>query len=136
MAKNTTYVPNNDYNVNILETSREFTKRERIMLKDVSNAIKLDDAVASDGTPLVVTPVAFAVLQIHNGKSKSNPDYNNYIILDKDNNKYVTGSPSFWSAFTSIWSEMQDEEIGWSIEIYKRPSKNFNGKDFITCSII
>lgn len=129
-------IKNNEYSVKIAETSREFTTRERILFKDVSNAIKLDEAVTSDGVPLVINPVDFAVLEIHNGKSKNNPDYFNYLILTQDGKKYVTGSPSFWNSFMDIWNEMANEEKGWSIEVYKRDSKNYTGKQFITCSIL
>ena len=122
------------YNVSIKEVSKELTARERIMLKDTTNAIKLDEA-ANGEVPLVITPVAFAVLSIHNEKS-DNVDYENYIIMDTDGNKYVTGSPSFWASFTEIWEEMKDEDEGYSIEVYKRDSKNYKGKQFLTCSII
>lgn len=122
------------YNVTIKEASMELTARERIMMKDTTNAIKLDEA-ANGETPLVITPAGFAVLSIHNEKS-DNVDYENYIIMDTDGNKYVTGSPSFWASFTEIWEEMKDEAEEYSIEVYKRDSKNYKGKQFLTCSII
>lgn len=138
MAKEMTKEVNtrNDYSVKIIETSKELTTRERVLFKDVSNAVKLDTALDSDGTPLIITPMDYAILAVHNGKSTKNPDYENYVIVDPEGNKYVTGSPSFWSAFMDIWEEMAGEDKGWQIAIYKRPSKNYNGKDFITCSII
>lgn len=126
----------NDYSVKVIEASCELDAYHRVKLKDTSNAIKLDTAVTDEGEPLIITPVDYAILQVHNGKSTKNPDYENYMILDKDGNKYVTGSPSFWSAFMEIWNEMKDEETGWQIGVYKMPSKNYNGKSFITCSIV
>ena len=123
-----------NYKVSIMEVSRDCTARERIMLKDTTNAIKLDEAATVDA-PLVITPDAYAVLAIHNEKS-DNVDYENYVVIDKRGNKYVTGSPSFWSSFMEIWEEMQGETEEWSIEVYKRDSKNYKGKQFITCSII
>ena len=132
---NTTYTPN-DYKVEILESSKELSKRERIMFKDITNAVKLDTALAGDGDTLVIQPTGFVIPPIHNGQSKNNPDYQNYIIFDSEGNKYVTGSPSFWSAFKSIWDELGDDDSGWSIEVYKRESKNYAGKSFITCSVV
>lgn len=123
-----------NYKVSITEVSRDCTARERIMLKDTTNAIKLDEAATGDA-PLVITPDAYAVLAIHNEKS-DNVDYENYVVIDKRGNKYVTGSPSFWASFMEIWEEMQGETEEWSIEVYKRDSKNYKGKQFITCSII
>ena len=122
------------YKVSIKEVSKELTARERIMLKDTSNAIKLDQATSSD-EPLVITPVAFAILEIHNEKS-DNVNYENYIIMDASGNKYVTGSPSFWNSFIEIWDEMEDEPEEYSIEVYKMESKNYKGKQFLTCSIV
>lgn len=123
-----------NYHVSIKEVSRECTARERIMLKDTTNAIKLDEAI-TDETPLVISPAAYAVLAIHNEKS-DNPDYENYVIIDRGGTKFVTGSPSFWSSFTEIWEEMKNESEEYSIEVYKRDSKNYKGKQFLTCSII
>ena len=123
------------YSVAIEEVSKELTARERIMLKDTSNAVKLDEA-ASGGSPLVITPAAYAVLSIHNEKSTDNKDYENYVILDKDGTKFVTGSPSFWDSFMDIWEEMEGETEEYSIEVYKKDSKNYKGKQFLTCSIV
>lgn len=121
------------YSVSIKEVSKELTTRERIMLKDTSNAVKLDEAVTDSG--LVITPLAYAILSIHNEKS-DNPDYENYVILDKGGSKFVTGSPSFFSSFMDIFTEMKDETEDWQIEVYKKDSKNYKGKQFLTCSII
>lgn len=121
------------YSVEIKETSKQLSAKERIAIKDTSNALKLDIECEENG--VVITPVAFAILSIHNEKS-DNKDYENYVITDKDGTKYVTGSESFWNAFISIWDEMQDEEEEWGIKAYKLDSKNYKGKKFLTCSII
>ena len=123
-----------NYKVTIKEASKELTARERIMLKDTGNAIKLDEAATAE-TPLVITPEAYAVLNIHNEKS-DNKDYENYIIIDASGTKYVTGSPSFWVSFKEIFDEMANEAAPYSIAVYKLESKNYKGKHFLTCSII
>lgn len=122
------------YKVTIKEVSKELTARERIILKDTSNAVKLDEAVNGE-TPLVITPATYAVLSIHNEKS-DNVDYENYIIMDAGGTKYVTGSPSFWASFKEISDEMENESEEYSIEVYKMDSKNYKGKQFLTCSIV
>jgi hypothetical protein len=121
------------YKIEIREASEELTKKQKIMLKDTTGATKLD--VATQEAPVIINPAMWAVLAIHNEKS-SNPDYENYIVVDKDGSKYVTGSESFWDTFYDIWSDMQGEEEEWSIRVYRSPSKNYSGKDFITCSIV
>lgn len=123
-----------DYEVKIKSTSKELTARERVMLKDTRNAIKLDEAVSE--TPLVISPDYYAVLNVHNEKSKEDKDFENYIVVDTDGNKYVTGSHSFFEAFTEIVEEMDGTGEEYQIEIYKLDSKNYKGKQFITCSIV
>lgn len=125
-----------DYSTKIRESSRELSTKERIMLKDVSDAIKLD--VATQNEALIIDPEMWAVLDVHNENARDDKDYTQYLIVDKNGDKYVTGSESFWRSFTDIVDEIadSDEAIEWSLKIYRRPSNNYAGKDFITCSII
>lgn len=123
-----------DYEVKIKSTSKELTARERVMLKDTRNAIKLDEAVGE--TPLVISPAYYAVLDIHNEKSKEDKDFENYVVVDTDGFKYITGSTSFFEAFTEIVEEMDGTGEDYQVEIYKLDSKNYKGKQFITCSIV
>ena len=121
------------YSVEIKETSRELSAKERIALKDTSDATKLD--VACDKEAVIITPVAYAVLGVHNEKS-DNKDYENYILQDVSGEKFVTGSASFWNSFMDIYNEMAGESEAWSIKAYKLDSKSYKGKKFLTCSII
>lgn len=121
------------YSVTIAESSKELNAKEKIRLKDTSDAVKLDEAT-KDGA-ITVTPVAYVILNIHNEKS-DNVDYNNYLIEDEDGTKYVTGSESFWNSFMDIYNEMKNETEPWQIKAYRLPSKNYKGKEFLTCSII
>lgn len=123
-----------DYEVKINSVSKELTARERVMLKDTRNAIKLDEAIKD--TPLVISPAYYAVLDVHNEKSKEDKDFQNFIVVDTAGNKYVTGSASFFEAFTEIVEEMSGTGEDYEIEIYKLDSKNYKGKQFITCSIV
>ncbi len=121
-----------NYKVEIKESSKELSARERISLKDTTNAIKLDEALAEDN--VIITPVDYAILAIHNEKAEDK-DYENYIIVDKLGTKYVTGSSSFWSSFIEIYEEMKGEDEEYSILAYRVESKNYKGKYFLTCSI-
>ena len=120
------------YSASIKESSRELTAKERIMLKDTTSAVKLDQATKVEDIHISVD--SYAILNIHNDKATPT-DYENYIILDKNGTKYVTGSQSFWNAFMDIFSEMENESEEWSIRVYRHPSKNYSEKDFITCAI-
>lgn len=131
MAKKTNVEAN--YSVEIVEASMELNARAKIILKDTSDAHKLDALVDVDG--IVIAPANYAILAIHNDKA-DDPDYKNYLIIDKDGNKYVTGSNSFWNSFINIYSEMKAEGEDFEVKIYKLPSKNYNGKSFLTCSLV
>ena len=120
------------YNVKVVECSKDLSAKERIRLKDTSNAVKLDKA-ANDGN-VVINPAGYAILSVHNDKADPT-DYEQYVIFDEVGNKFVTGSKSFWNAFFDIFNEMAGEEEEYEIEVYKLPSKNYNGK-FLTCSIV
>ena len=127
------------YTATVREVSKEISVKEKIMLKDTSNAISIDaltQEASFNNEKVLIDVDYYAILDIHNEKS-DNKDYINFIIVDKSANKYVTGSESFITTFTDIYNEMKgagEENI--TIEIYRKESKNYKGKDFITCSIV
>lgn len=123
----------NGYKVLIEDSSKDLTARERLMLKDTSDALKIDELTEDDG--LIISPDAYAVLDVHNEKSE-NKEYHVYLIIDKNGTKYVTGSESLWSSFIEIWEDMTEAGEEFEIKCYKLASKNYKGKKFITCSII
>lgn len=122
------------YSVKVVECSKDLTAKERVKIKDTTNAIKLD--VATQGGAIVIAYDYHAVLAIHNEKL-DDPDYRQYIVVDTAGNKYVTGSESFFTAMTEIVDEMSAAgETDYELEVYRMDSKNYKGKQFITCSIV
>lgn len=121
------------YSVEIKYSSKELTPRERIQIKDTTDTIKLDEATQIEA--VMIEPMWYAVLAIHNDKAED-ADYETYIVVDRDGQRYKTGSQSFWSAFTNIAMELDGDAEPWMIKVYRMPSKNRAGKDFITCSLI
>lgn len=121
------------YYINIREVSRIITAKERVKLKDTTNAIQLDE-VTQEGK-FVFEPDYYAILDVHNEKSEDK-DYIKYVIVDKAGTKLVTGSESFMTSFKDIMDEMEGCDEEFSIEVYRMPSKNYKGKEFITCSIV
>lgn len=128
-----------NYSATIADTSMDLTPRQRIMFKDTQNAISLldfaKDAKANDAKAIVENVAGYVVLDIHNEKS-DDVDYKNYVIVDGSGDKYVTGSASFMNAFMAIYEEMKNETEPWSIELNLLPSKNYKGKEILTCSLI
>lgn len=126
------------YSVEIVESSKELTAREKISAKDFSNATALDTELMDANANIIITPSAYLILNVHNEHSKNDKDYKKYLIIDTAGNKFVTGSESFFTAFKDIFDAMSKDAPGeeYSIEVYKKPSKNYQGKHFLTCSIL
>ena len=125
---------NTNYKATISFCSKELDARERIRTKDVSDAIKLDEAT-QDVPSIDIEVDYYAILDIHNEKSDST-DYKNYIVVDKQGKKYVTGSESFYKSFIDIMDELAEDGItDCTIKVYRHDSKNYAGKQFITCSL-
>lgn len=123
------------YKATITRSTKELDAKQKIMMKDTTNTVSLD--TATQGSDGVVIDVDFAVvLDVHNEKS-DNKDYTKYIIVDKNGERYITGSESFWSAFENIYDELADAGIeDYQIKAYRLPSKNYAGRDFLTCALI
>lgn len=121
------------YFVKIVNASKELSARDRVAVKDTTNAIALDDATKD--TPLVIAIDYYVELAVHNEKSEDK-DYKKYVVVDKSGNKFVTGSESFFTAMLEIMEEMCDSGEDFEIQVYRMPSKNYKGKEFLTCSIV
>lgn len=123
------------YKAVVARASKELSAKEKIMLKDMSDAVKLDDAVKEQA--IVVKPEFYAIINVHNEKSDTK-DYTKIVIVDGDSGiKYTTGSMPFITTFEDIMEEMEDAgETDFSLKVYAKESKNYKGKYFITCSII
>lgn len=122
------------YTATIINTSKELSKKESVLIKDLSNAVALD-AVTSDGEHIQFKPAFYAELSIHNENAREK-DYPKYILVDEDGTKYITGSRSFWDSFLEIMGDMYGSDEEWMLDVYKLPSKKYQGKAFLTCSII
>lgn len=123
------------YSVKIQNASKNLSAKERVAIKDTTNAIPLDEATQQG--KVVIEPDFYVELSVHNEKSEDK-DYTKFVVVDKSGNKYVTGSESFITAFKDILDEMADseEEEEFGVEVYRMPSKNYKGKEFLTCSIV
>lgn len=126
-----------EYEVKIVESSRDLTAKEKIAYRDFGNAIKMDEEL-TDESSLLIAPADYVVLDIHNEKAKGNKDYRKYIVIDTAGNKFVTGSESFYTRFIEIFETMKEDAPNeeYQIQCYKKPSKNYAGKSFISCSLV
>ena len=126
---------NRTFTSTILDSSRELTPLEKVKFKDTNGAVALDMATAEHS--ITIQPVAWVKVSIHNEKS-DDKDYENYVIVSSDGTRYKTGSSSFWNAFMDIWADLQeltDNSEVWELKVYQSPSKNYAGRNFLTCAV-
>lgn len=125
-----------NYRVNIITTEKELNAYEKIKIKDVSDCLSLEHCL-SETDNIIVDFENVVCVEVHNPYSVENIDYMNYIIVDKSGVKYLTGSKSFYSSFKQFYDELKNEGISdFKMKIYKKPTKNYQGKFFITCSLV
>lgn len=128
-----------NYSATIREASFEMSAKERVMFKDTQNAVSLMDLAQSakeeGGKAIIDSIKGYVILDIHNDKS-DDVDYMNFVLVDSEGQKYVTGSESFVNAFMNIYAEMKDETESWGIQLNLIESKNYKGKYTLTCSLV
>lgn len=130
---------NENYVATITEASRELTAKERVMFKDFANAISLVDFVSAkreSGEKAIIDIEDYVVIDVHNPMASDNTDYTVYLVIDSNGDKYYTSSNAFWSAFNNIATEMKGSDEEWGIEAVLIPSKNYKGKEILTCSLV
>lgn len=121
------------YESKIVETSMELTAKQRVMLKDTADAIRIDEAVKVED--IIIDVAGYAVLVVHN-EAADNPDYQVYILIDQTGQRYLTSSEVFFSKFLNIWNEMKDVSEEWQLKCFRTPSKQRSGQFFLNCAII
>ena len=121
------------YSVKIEYSSKQLSARERVAVKDTTNAISLDEAT-KEGSVIIELDY-YVKLMVHNDKAEDK-EYAKYLIVTKSGEKYVTGSASFISSLEEIVEEMADSGEDFQLMAYRMPSKNYKGKEFLTCSIV
>lgn len=124
------------FNVIVSETLKELTKKDLLQLKDLSDAVKLDQATQESVTgAYIIADVKNIVSMNLVSDDPQNPqEYAKTVIVDADGNRYVTGSDSFARRVWEIAKEMDGEPFG--LRVYRRPSKNYAGREFLSCSVI
>lgn len=125
------------YDFTIKESSRELSKKDKAKLVNLAGIISLDKCVPND-KEIIIKPIDYVIIDVHNENSKNNKDYSNYIIFTEDGQVYRTGSTSFWESFKMVWDIFNDESGKEEFElcIYKSPSKNYEGKFYLTCTAV
>lgn len=115
---------------------KELTKKEKVMLKDLTDCTVLGTEVEASECDIIIHPAFYAILSVHND-ALAEPDYEAYVIVDRDGTKYQTSSDSFITSFRDIISDMEDEDPEtWAVKVTLKSSKNRTGKSFLKAVLI
>lgn len=119
----------------ILRATRDFTKKEMLMMKDTKALIKLDNELKPNGDPIIIKyPFDYVIKHVWDDK-ENGKDFESILLL-ADGKIYTSSSRALINRVEDLLNEMKDEEDEWGIQIYKAPSKQFEGRYYITCSLI
>ena len=128
-----------DYSTKIVNASRELSVKEKITLKDFNDCVGLDTVVTEE-QGLIIDPDVIVEVDVHNERAKDDKDYTTIVILDKDGTKYNTSSNSLKESVQDIMEELADldeaDKADLKIKVFKKPSKNYSGKFFLTATVI
>ena len=129
-----------DYSAKIINSSRELSAKERITLKDFNDCVGLD-GVVTENTPLVIKVDLMVTVAVHNERANGDKDYETVVLVTEDGTKYSTSSKSLAEAVSDIVDELADSDDdslkdNLSIKIFKKPSKNYSGKYFLTAVLV
>ena len=128
-----------DYSTKIVSSSRELTVKEKITLKDFNDCTGLDTVVTNE-QDFIIDPDVIVEVQVHNERAKGDKDYTTIVILDRDGTKYSTSSNSLRDSISDIMDELNDlsaeDKADLKIKVFKKPSKNYSGKYFLTATVV
>ena len=128
-----------DYSTKITSASRELTVKEKITLKDFNDCTGLDTVVSNENG-FIIDPDVIVEVEVHNERAKDDKDYTTIVILDKDGTKYSTSSNSLRDSISDILDELADlsdeDKKDLKIKVFKKPSKNYSGKYFLTATVV
>lgn len=127
-----------NYTADVQASIKELTARQRIAVKDFSSAEKLNELITAENPHFRIDVDNIVKVAVHNEQSKGNTDYDVVIIIDKDGNKYRTGSATAYTSALEIYRELESAnelDGGFVLDFYKVKSNNFDG-DFIKCNLV
>lgn len=122
------------YTVEITEVSKDLSAKDRIKFKDLTNAHNLNSIIEEQGS-VEISVDTYGSVKVHNDRS-DDKDYEQFIIIDTNGEKYYTGSQSFIESFYNLADELSEEGIDeFVITCYGVESKNYKGRKFLSCSL-
>lgn len=123
------------YKSEVIYSEKDLTKKEQVMLKDMSDVLSIDELTKE--TSLIIDVDFMLKVKIHNDEIEGdNKEYIKMVFVDKNGDRYASGSESLMRAYEDIAEDMEDSDEPWSIKVIRKESKNYKGGTFLTCVII
>lgn len=122
------------FNVIVSKSLKDLTKKAVIQLKDLSDAVKLDNATQENGTVMIYNVQNIVTVDLVSDDPDNPQEYTKTVVIDSEGNRFVTGSDAFARRAWNIAEEMDGDDFG--LKVYRRPSKNYAGREFLSCSVI
>lgn len=124
------------YYANISASSCPLSVAEKLAYEDTSDMVSLNDA---ENDTIIEGITRWVKVDIHNDRTE-NTDYGIFVI-ETDDRQYYTSSPSFEESFRHIWDvvaeDLGDETaVKVDIKVKKIPSKNYKGKEILSCKYL
>lgn len=126
---------NRTYSSKLVSATRELSPKERVAVKMFTGAEQLDELTQRDENGVLIDIDYVAVVEVYNEKS-DNKNYIKFVYVDKDGSMYISGSETLYRTYEEIAEEMEDSQEQWSIKVIRKESKNYKGKDFLTCMLV
>ena len=101
-------------------------------MKPFNDMVSLDEATQGGNVEIDLDYVA--IFKVHNEKAVDNQDYRKYVYVAKSGEKYISGSETLYREYLNIYEEMDEEPFG--IVVFRSPSRNYAGRDFLTCRLL
>lgn len=123
------------YKAELVSCERDLTRKECVLIKDMSDVLSIDE-LTKDGD-LIIDVDYTAKIKIHNDKIEGDvKEYTKMVFVDKNGDRYVSGSESLMRSYEDIYEEMNGSDEVWSIKVIRKESKNYKGGTFLTCVIV
>lgn len=119
------------FSVDIIEATRELTKREKVYIKVLDSLKRVDEELENGDFEMEVT--GYVHVLVHNENSPEK-EYEKIIIMDDTGFSYITGSKTFIERLKDIWEDMEGEPF--NVKVFQRDSKKYSGNKYITCNIV
>lgn len=123
------------YNAVVINSSKNLSGKEKVALKNFADMVELDNATQETDLGVIIDIDYVATVHVYNEKSDTT-EYDKFVYVDKDGTMYISGSESLYRQYESIAEDMEDEEEPWSIKVIRKDSKNYKGKQFLTCVLV